>query len=144
MEVWKATYDDLDTLVTLAREFHDQSPFKNFPFSPSGSKSHFIRMMNDPFAVVFMHEDGLIGGSVGDYPFCDMCMAKEMFWFARNEGEGGLSLLQAYMTWIEGKGAQTDVMTVLCDDMGRKPGAIIRFMKRLGYEPIETTLMRVT
>ena len=137
-----ASTDDLDTLVELAREFHTLSPFKDYRFSPSGSRRHFIAMMESPNTVIIMHDNGLIGGTVSDYPFCEMRVAKEAFWFARREGLGGMVLLDHYVKWVARQGADIDLISSL-EIAGLRPGLMARLLRRRGYSDVETTHMRV-
>lgn len=139
---WRATPDDLETLVLLAKEFHALSPFKEYPFSPSGSRQHFLLMMRCPSSVIIMHNNGLIGGTVSDYPFCDLRIGKEAFWYARREGLGGMCLLKEYGEWVEGKGAQLDLISSL-EIAGRRPGVVGRVLDRIGFTTVERTHMRV-
>lgn len=141
-ECWRATPDDLDTLVALAREFHALSPFKDYRFSPSGARQHFLLMMRCPSSVIIMHDDGLIGGTVSDYPFCELRIGKEAFWYARREGVGGIALLKDYMKWVESKGAQMDLLSSL-EIEGRKSGVIERVLRRYGFHIVEHTHIRI-
>lgn len=141
-ECWRATHDDLDTLVVLAKEFHAMSPFVDYKFSPSGSRRHFQLMMRCPNSVILMHDDGLIGGTVSDYPFCDLRLGKEAFWYARKEGLGGLVLLRDYMQWVEDKGGQIDLLSSL-EIKGRKSGVIERVLRMSGFHAVEHTHMRI-
>lgn len=138
-ECWRATLNDLDTLVVLAREFHALSPFRDYKFSPSGTRQHFLLMMRCPSSVIIMHENGLIGGTVSDYPFCELRIGKEAFWYARRDG---IVLLKEYMRWVEGKGGQIDLLSSL-EIEGKKSGVIGRVLRRLGFDTVEHTHMRI-
>lgn len=142
VECWRATPDDLDTLVALAREFHALSPFKDYKFSPSGTRQHFMLMMRCPSSVIIMHDNGLIGGTVSDYPFCDLRIGKEAFWYARRQGGGGIVLLKEYMRWVEGKGGQIDLLSSL-EIEGRVSNVIGRVLARMGFDTVEHTHMRI-
>ena len=138
-----ASLVDLDRLVILAKEFHEMSPFKEYKFSPSGSRTQFITMIQSPNTVIIMHDDGMIGGSVSDYPFCEMRIAKEAFWYARRSGLGGLVLLEEYMGWVTRHHADIDLMSSLIMP-GKKKDVIARLLSRMGYDAIETTHIRKT
>jgi len=139
---WRATTEDIDHLTVLAREFHELSPFSEYRFSPSGTRQHFSLMMRCPSSTIIMHEDGLIGGTVSDYPFCDMRVGKEAFWYSRKTGKGGMVLLKEYAAWVDGKGADVDLLSSLNIE-GRSAGLVKRLVRRLGFNTVEYTHMRI-
>ncbi|PHR57939.1 MAG: hypothetical protein COA43_11220 [Robiginitomaculum sp.] len=139
IECWIAQHNDMQALLGFARAFHAKSPFKDYPFSPSGSKQCFEQIMLDPNAVIFMHEHGCIGATISNYPFCEMRFAKELFWFSENHGA---VLLKAYHHWAKEKGAQIDLMTSIESPESRTK-LLHRALRRKGYAVIEYTHMRV-
>ena len=137
-----ATYDDMEKMVVLAKEFHEISPFKSFRFSPSGTRNYFTSMMQSPSAVIIMHDDGFIGGGFSEYPFCEMVIAKEAFWYSRKEGLGGLPLLRKYVEWLDGKPVNIDLLSSL-EIEGRRSDLVERLLRMNGYRLVEQTYMRV-
>ncbi len=101
---------DIPLLTELVAEFHKRSPLVDFPFSPSGTRTYLEFMMRCPTGCVITHGQGLIVGTVTNYPFCDLRLAKEQLWYARS---GGMLLLSAWQDWTASKGAQIDMMSAI-------------------------------
>jgi len=142
MSCWYATHDDMELLLVLAREFHALSPFKNFKFSPSGTRNYLNLILRDPNSTIIMHENGAIGASVTDYPFCEMRVSKEAFWYSRKEGLGGFVLLKEYIKWVSRKKAQVDMLSSL-EINDREQKILVRALRIAGYQTVERTHMRM-
>ena len=138
-----ATFEDIPALVELAKEFHEMSFLKQYDFSPSGAKTAFQAMIANPNTVVIMHQDGLIGGSVSNYPFCDVRLAKEKFWYARKRSGAGIRLLRRYMQWVDESGAQLDIMSAMVSIDNQDDDAVMRVLERMSYCLMENTMVRV-
>ena len=138
-----ATFEDIPTLVELAKEFHEMSFLKRYDFSPSGAKTVFQAMISNPNTVVIMHRDGLIGGGVSDYPFCDVRLAKETFWYARKRSGAGIRLLKRYMQWVDESGAQLDIMSAMVGIDNQDDGVVMGLLERMSYRLMEHTMVRV-
>lgn len=145
MQTRYATYDDIETLVVLGREFHERSPMSKYRYTPSGARQHFKAMIDDHNSVIIMHDNGMIGGSIADYPFCEMAMSKEAFWYSR-KGYDGMCLLTAWQDWLTVKSASRfnpviDLVSCL-PSKGRETEIVHKLIERKGYGQIEVTYMR--
>ena len=133
-----AQYQDIPLLVGLAKSFHERSMFAQFAFSPEGARREFARMIRSHAAIILFHEAGMIGGVITEYPFCHVSYAKEHFWYADEEG---MVLLDAYIEWVNKKGADFCFMSAFRNE-GTNPEAVARLYRSRNYVPIENSFVR--
>jgi len=138
MNIRTATFDDLDSLVLWAREFHAMSFFKNHAFSPQGTKNFLTMMIRNPSFVILMHDNGAIGGSIENNPFCNARVAKELFWYAERDG---IQLLSAFSGWANDNAADIEFMSSI-HPLSKNGSTLHKLMNRRGYELVENTYIR--
>ena len=127
--------DDLPRLIELGKAFHQKSPLSSLDFNEYKMKKVFLEMMADSDAVVIMHDDGLIGGTIASPFFSSSTIAQELFWYAEKDG---MELLKAFEAWAYVTGA--DYVSVA--STGLRTKALARVYGRMGYEPREATFVK--
>ena len=143
----KASYDDMEILVKLAKTFHYSSRLKNFRFSPQGTRRYLSSLFECPNSIIYMTDHGAIGGSISHAPFCEALIAKESFWYtdhnnAANHPLSGVKLLKKYMQWLERKGVDVDIMTTMdLDTVDIKSVDVL--LARKGYDIFEHSHIRM-
>jgi len=83
---------------------------------------------------VFVHDDGVIGGELTPLKFGRALVAQEVFWWAERDG---LTLLRAFESWAESKGADLICMAAL------ERSRLSKLYLRRGYQPKENFYVRV-
>lgn len=136
--VREAGYDDIDTLVELAIKFHSMSPFAAYRFSPNGTRSYLKWIIRNPNSVILTNGFGAIGGIVDDYPFCEVRVAKELFWYAE---KGGIELLRAFNEWVDQMGADVELISSI-ETSGHGQETFQRLLRKFGYGRVETLYQR--
>lgn len=141
-EVWVATPHDLDRLVGMARKFHAMSPFKEYVFSPAGTRRYLKSIMDDGASVIMMTEHGAIGMKVEELPFCMARGLRELFWFTDRPGDG-ISLLKEYEKWAISRGVDFQMVSAIAGDEVpvRK---VNRVLKAFGYDCMEYGHIKAT
>jgi len=102
MTIRRATIDDLDRLVNLARLEHGASRMKKYPFDEAHVRHSFTGAINGMGSAVFVSESdgavtGLIAGMVQVNLLNRYMTAYELMWFAVDGS--GLKLLTALKDW---------------------------------------------
>lgn len=138
MTVRAGTLEDMDTFVEWARAFHKMSYLKQYRFSPQGTRNWLSMMIQQSDCLVLRNDHGFIGASITDYPFCDVRIAKEIFWYAEKDG---LPLLQGFGEWAVEKEADIQLISSLRGD-DRLDAVFERLMRRSGYEVIEHSYLK--
>lgn len=138
-----ATFDDIDLCVGLAKRFHERNDnLSMFKFSPSGSRNYMAALMASPQSVIITDGYGFIGASVSDYPFCDVRIAEEHFWYADSANADGVALLRAYHKWSYKMKADINLVKLIKLD-GQDMSRIERFMSLMGYEQGQFAHIRI-
>jgi hypothetical protein len=137
---------DLPRLVTMARRFHEESPYNFFTFAPEKVAAQFRGMIDNPdfLVAVGTKKDGPVGMIVAQVlqPIFshDLCSA-EIAWYIQPEdrkGTLGLRLTNFYDEWIAEKGAKVTSYSML----STSPKSIKEIYTRKGCSPVEITYMR--
>ena len=133
-----ATKDDLDLLVLWARQFHYVSMLKEYDFSAQGTRNFLSMMIDSPDCLVLIHDTGALGAIIHDYPFCNVRVAKELFWYAERDG---IKLLAGFGEWAIEKGADLQMMSSL-QVSDKNTERMRRVMSRYGYLHVENTYLK--
>ena len=131
-----AGVSDLDNLVELAREFHEESPFADRRFSPQGAREYLAEFIKSHNAILIIGHGGAIGASWSESRIFHGRVVNEAFWYG-----GGLTLLREYMDWCERVGACGDVMGLM-DNSKVDSERLLRVLEKFGYTIHERTLVR--
>ena len=126
--VRRAGWADIPQLLSYISEFHQVTPWAEFAFSPSAAKQQFQNMIVSSDCCIFMHDHGMIGGSVAPMLFGAETLAQELFWWAKADG---LTLLEAFEDWARGKGVSAICMAAVPNYPAGK------IYERRGYVPAE-------
>ena len=131
----EATLNDIEQLEPMGRKFHSASG-QPHAFNAAASAEFVSRMIESPDAVVFMTDDGFVGGQlVPAYCDPDWIMAVELFWWASGSG---LKLLKAFEDWAIYKNANEVRMTSLITLKRAE-----KILNRKGYHAAEISYTRV-
>lgn len=125
----EATYKDLPTIIKFLRAFHKASCYSNEPFDPVYTAETVECLMDDPRAVIFIHDTGIIGGGLDDCWFNGEPYAAELFWYAESKG---IELLKAFENWAKDQGAKSVTMVHLSSE-----DRVSKIYKRRGYKVLE-------
>lgn len=132
----EATHRDLPQIADMGARFHEASGVPA-PFNADTFTAFARALIDNPAAVVFLTDGGMIGGMVTPaYTSSQWRMAVELFWFA-DDGRG-LRLLSAFEKWASGQGANEVRMTTL--PALEAAGTIL---SRRGYQPAEISFTKV-
>lgn len=130
-----ATPDDLPELARLGADFHAATPYRDLPYSPESFADFCAKLMVG--GVVFMSEDGMIGG-VMNSPFfnASVPLVAELFWWAPKEGR---ALREALEAWGQERGAIGAQFSGLAND---RADTVTKLFRRAGYEPAEMAFIK--
>ena len=135
--------NELETLLPLAREFHENEVLPAWcSFNEEVWLSSWLSLVDKGSAFILISEDdsgitGAIGGML--YPDVNdgVLVSQESFWFvAKAKRGGGPALLREYEELASLLGAKRSIMNHLADD--RAPNTA-RFYERAGYHPLESS-----
>lgn len=99
MTARRATLEDIDRLVEMARHEHGISRFHMTPFEERKVRQSFASFIDGMTTVVFITEGGYIMGCVQPMLFSRLWNAYEMAWFAADGS--GMQLLRALSKWAK-------------------------------------------
>lgn len=134
----QARLSDIPRIVEMGAKFHAMSDYSFAEFNREATARFLEATINNPDAVIFCHEQGMIGGALVPLYFDpDTKIAIETFWWADSEG---MALLTHFEWWAEAKGAAAVSMACL---EGKRSKALGRVFKMRGYRPTENTYTRV-
>ncbi len=85
-----------------------------------------------------MHDYGLIGGSIDEFPFCNVRVAKEIFWYAERDGT---QLLKAFSDWAILMNVDVQLISSI-EIPDRNTKAIRRLLNMNGYHAVEETYVK--
>ena len=132
-----AEVSDIPRLLEMGKAFADEAGVTARTGWDDESVTGLLEgLIESPDGVLFVSEDGMIGGYVAPHPFNrKMRMFVELFWRARDGN--GLALLKAAESAAVARGATKSIMVAM-DGMDRTK----RLYGRFGYEPVEAQFMK--
>lgn len=134
----EATADDIPRIVEMGAKFHAMSDYGFAGYNPEAVAQFLAATIASPDAVVFTHDEGMIGGALVPLYFDPSTkIAVETFWWADGQG---MALLTAFEWWAEAKGAKAVTMSCL---EGKRSKALGRVFRSRGYRQAENSYTRV-
>lgn len=140
----RATIDDLDRLVNLARLEHAASRMGKYPFDEARVRQSFTGAIGGLASSVFVSESdgqvtGLIAGMVQVNLFNRYMTAYELMWFAVDGS--GMKLLAALKEWAS---KMRCIEFVVHNYAGIKcPASFNKVMARKGFDQLGTSFVTV-
>ena len=132
MNVYRATVDNLDMLVQMARKEHALSRFSDQPFDEKKVAANFYAVITGLTGVVFITPKGFIVGMVQPCLLNRYLTTYELAWYS--EDGSGMALLRELITWAK---AMRSVELVLHNYAGHVPDErFARVTKRIGFEKL--------
>jgi hypothetical protein len=128
----------------MARSFHEISPFRNYPFSASGTRLLLRAILRSKDEAIIMTQNGAIGCRASLIPFCDARIGEEIFWYVDTDASPreGIALLRAFDDWM--KNQKVDTVTIKTIENERVDmEAVSELLSRRKYVFIEKTHMKV-
>lgn len=147
MIIRPATFKDIDQMVELGLEMHQESRFKLLEYHPDKTALSMRLMLDKPDHLVLVAEiDGLIIGGFAGYALEHWCshdrVAGDYFLFISQQFRGGtlaLRLVRAYMEWAQEQGVKRELI-----GLGISTGVLTartqRLYERLGFEATGTLM----
>lgn len=117
----------------MSERFWDITPWKDLDFSEVVLIETFESLIDNPEAVIFRHEQGVIGGDITTIYTGDDRIAVEKFWFADSHGK---ELLECFEDWAKDMGAKKVLISSLAFG-NKRDGIMTKLYQKLGYNPIE-------
>ena len=104
-----ATEDDLDALLVLFTEMHDETDYANYPFTPDKTSAAIWRWINSPdvHVLVAVENCEIVGSIIGSNTFSwgsDESIVTEQFFFVRKAHRNtgvATKLFEAFMEWAK-------------------------------------------
>ena len=131
-----ATIEDMPRLLQYADAFLSYHPLTaTLPREMAAVEGMLGRMIDNPSAVIFVHDHGVIGGIIVPI-WCapKTAVATELFWWAERNG---IELMRAFEDWACASGA--DIVQMLSIAGRRSPDALY---VRAGYAKTEVSYVR--
>ena len=144
MIIRRATVDDIDRLVNLARMEHGASRMSKYPFDEAHVRHSFTGAINGMGSAVFVSETdskvtGLIAGMVQVNLFNRYLTAYELMWFAVDGS--GMKLLATLKDWAN---KMRCIEFVVHNYAGIKdPSRFNKVMRRKGFDQLGTSFVVV-
>lgn len=150
MHTRKATKEDIQSIIRMAEDFKNASPYKDIEFDAEKVKVVIGLMLEatEGFCV-FVAEDnngnliGMLGGMCGTpLLFSNELVASEVVWWVdpnHRNNNVGVFLKTDFEQWAKEKGCKMTTMVLLEDENINKIDAMY---KQFGYVPSERTYFR--
>jgi GNAT superfamily N-acetyltransferase len=128
---------DLDALVTLGAQFHQEHYAGFLPCNAVQFRSIGAHLIENPHGTLLVLERageriGMLGAMLITHPLSGEWICSELFWYARPAARGdGVKLLKAATEWARSNGARKLQMVAPNDRVGE-------FYARCGFEKVET------
>lgn len=130
----EATDQDIWHILHYAEKFHQMSPWKDVDFDPVETAQFALTLIDDPSSVIFVHEKGLIGGTLTPIFFNTEFALQELFWYADESGRQLLDVLEA---WGKTNGATCSMLSALSYDDEYVNKKYQKMYKKMNYTPQE-------
>lgn len=126
-----ATLDDIPAVLVMGKAFADEAGVTaKVGWDDDTVTVLLTHLVESPDGVLFVGDNGMIGGLVFPHPFSGKLVFQELFW--RAHGGEGLKLLKVAEDYAASRGAERSIMIGI-DTMP----SIDRLYARLNYEPME-------
>lgn len=126
-----ATLDDIPAVLVMGKAFADEAGVTaKVGWDDDTVAVLLTHLVESPDGVLFVGDNGMIGGLVFPHPFSGKLVFQELFW--RAHGGEGLKLLKVAEDYAASRGAERSIMIGI-DTMP----SIDRLYARLNYEPME-------
>jgi hypothetical protein len=146
-EYRRATKEDFDHLLKLAKLMHEESSYSHLKFSEERLKFCVNNHLEDLNSIIFLaFEDGepigVYVGFVSKYFFSDDLVANDIAWYVLPEKRGtqndtpALKLLDMFELWAKDRGVSEVRLGFTTDINGEKFDSL---MKYLGYDQVGYT-----
>ncbi len=142
MEIRAGQYHDVTAYNRLARQFLEQSPYKDAGVRDGDLRQQFIRAVNDKNSqvLVAMEEKEMVGVMIGRVGVTSWGVktAYDAFTYANRRGVTD-KLIRRYLRWAEDKGAKLITMATSSGINER----FDRLIEKHGLERVGSTFLRV-
>lgn len=142
MNIRRATKYDIESVLMLLKDFHEESIDKyNIFCNDKIARSMMLRyvdnslILEDQGAIV-----GIIAGIVTTYPLNDEKLYQEAIWYVKEEYRAhGVDLLRALEEWCKERDIKKIVMIHMSNSM---PDKLKMFYESVGYAPLESHYLK--
>ena len=137
----RATLEDLDALLEMARRFAVETEYRDvLDIKAENVEASIKSLMANPDSVCFISGNGTPTGMIAmlayDHPFSGERTAFEIVWWVNPEARGdGVKLLRAVEEWAKEQGIHKIQMVAPNERVGT-------LYQRLGYKPVEVSYQR--
>lgn len=142
-----ATEEDWGDVLRMSRAFHEESPYRDIPFSENkvwGLFSQYLSSDKTSLLCLLLRDGddvcGLIFCAVTELYFSEIKTASEIVWWVHPDHRmkrGSLLLFQAYEFWANKVGAK-----FTCAVSTEGTTQLDKFYKRSGYSLYESTYVK--
>lgn len=133
-----AKLEDSNKAVKLLLEFYKASDLP-FPTNAAWAMALFKACVNDADKIAIMKDGGILLGLIGNSLLGPFKQAHEIVWWVSPDSRGGsLEMLKEYENWAEEQGAKL----IEVKSLNKFPDSEYIY-ERLGYEPVETSWIKV-
>ena len=145
----RATIDDLSSLLQMAEDFKNSSPYKELEFQKEFVIQNITSMLINPLFAIFIAENaegipvGMLAGVVTNQLFSTAPTAGELVWWVNPEARNskvGSELHSSFQQWAINKGCLTASMVLL--ENGDLE-IIDKMYEQMGYSPAERSYFKV-
>jgi len=140
LKVWKPVPRDRDAVLSLFRDFHGESWYRDYDFSEDKFNVLWNAIMTSPeyFMVIATDNDvpvGYMAGMMAEHFFGHDRMAIDLGLYIKPEYRGDpkvpRDMIECFHCWATDCGAKEMIVGATS---GIKEGSIVRFYERLGFE----------
>lgn len=141
MKVRLAQAQDLDVMMALSAQMHQESRFRIYPLNPKKLSASLVKLVANPqVACILLAERsqgdvaGMLAGYVIDYFFSDALVAQDKYFYVRPDCRGSsaaLKLLIAFRRWAENRGAAELCINMSVDIEAKR---FDRFMTHMSFK----------
>jgi hypothetical protein len=130
----EATEADIWHILHYAEKFHAMSPWRDAKFDPTTTAEFALQLIDDPNSVLFVHEKGMIGGTLIPVLFNKTLVLQEIFWYADADGR---QLLTSLEDWGKSRGSVSCLLSSLHYDDEYVNKKYQKMYKKMNYTPQE-------
>jgi hypothetical protein len=141
MKIRLAELRDIDVMMKLGMQMHQESRFRIYPLNPIKLRASMQKLITNPtVACILLAERssgeaaGMLAGYVIDYFFSDSLVAQDKYFFVRPDCRGSpaaLKLLIAFRRWAENRGAAELCINMSVDIEAKR---FDRFMAHMNFK----------
>lgn len=132
----KATLDDQNTVLEMAKAFVNSTPYGVLGFEEKALEETFKNLVQG--GVVYFNEHGFVAGMMSPLYFNpQVLIATELAWYCP-EGDGG-ELREAFELWASANGAKAVQLSMFNTPGNQK---LVKHIESLGYQAIEFAFIK--